>query len=91
MKKFLTPQVIIFCFSTKLCHFLIFEIPYLFLPDFDTDETDEEDENKEYVEETNRDVAAIAACKLVTSDVVPKVLAKCINIAAGNILVLNHQ
>ncbi|KFK37551.1 hypothetical protein AALP_AA4G271400 [Arabis alpina] len=37
-----------------------------------SDETDEEDENKEYVEETNRDVAAIAACKLLISDVVPK-------------------
>ncbi|KAL1226305.1 Sister-chromatid cohesion protein 3 [Cardamine amara subsp. amara] len=37
-----------------------------------SDETDEENENKEYVEETNRDVAAIAACKLVISDVVPK-------------------
>ncbi|CAL9227857.1 unnamed protein product [Arabidopsis halleri] len=37
-----------------------------------SDETDEEDENMEYVEETNRDVAVIAACKLVASDVVPK-------------------
>uniref|UniRef100_A0A1J3HDI5 Sister-chromatid cohesion protein 3 n=1 Tax=Noccaea caerulescens TaxID=107243 RepID=A0A1J3HDI5_NOCCA len=37
-----------------------------------SDETDEEDENKEYVEETSRDVAAIAACKLVMSDVAPK-------------------
>ncbi|ESQ39447.1 hypothetical protein EUTSA_v10001288mg [Eutrema salsugineum] len=37
-----------------------------------SDETDEEDESKEYVEETSRDVAAIAACKLVTSDVLPK-------------------
>ncbi|KAJ0258076.1 Sister-chromatid cohesion protein 3 [Hirschfeldia incana] len=37
-----------------------------------SDETDEEDENKEYVAETNRDVAAIAACKLVTCGVVPK-------------------
>ncbi|CAL9237342.1 unnamed protein product [Arabidopsis halleri] len=37
-----------------------------------SDETDEEDENKEYIEETNRDVAVIGACKLVTSDVVPK-------------------
>jgi len=37
-----------------------------------SDETDEEDENKEYIEETNRDVSVIAACKLVASDVVPK-------------------
>uniref|UniRef100_A0A1J3K5K3 Sister-chromatid cohesion protein 3 n=1 Tax=Noccaea caerulescens TaxID=107243 RepID=A0A1J3K5K3_NOCCA len=37
-----------------------------------SDETDEEDENKEYVEETSRDVAAIAACKLVMSDVAHK-------------------
>lgn len=37
-----------------------------------SDETDEEDENKEYVAETNRDVAAIAACKLVNCGVVPK-------------------
>ncbi|CAN8285719.1 unnamed protein product [Cochlearia groenlandica] len=37
-----------------------------------SDETDEENENKEYVEDTNRDVAALAACKLVTNDVVPK-------------------
>lgn len=71
-----------FCFSTKPCHLLVFQIAYLFFPDFDTDETDEEDENKEYVEETNRDVAAIAACKLVISDVVPKVSTKCIYIAA---------
>jgi len=69
----------LFCFSTNPCHFLIFQITYyLFLPDFDTDETDEEDENKEYIEETNRDVSVIAACKLVASDVVPKVLTKCI-------------
>ncbi|XP_010518519.1 PREDICTED: sister-chromatid cohesion protein 3 isoform X1 [Camelina sativa] len=37
-----------------------------------SDETDEEDENKDYAEETNIDVAALAACKLVISDVVPK-------------------
>lgn len=59
--------------------------------DFETDETDEEDDNKEYVAETNRDVAAIAACKLVTCDVVPKVITKCIDHAAVNIIIINHQ
>lgn len=72
-------------------HFLIFQVTYLRLLDFETDETDEEDENKEYVAETNRDVAAIAACKLVNCGVVPKVITKCIDHAAVNIIVITYQ
>ncbi|GAV79062.1 STAG domain-containing protein [Cephalotus follicularis] len=37
-----------------------------------SDETEEEDLNKEYVEETNRDVVMIAAAKLVASDTISK-------------------
>ncbi|XP_010545064.1 PREDICTED: sister-chromatid cohesion protein 3 [Tarenaya hassleriana] len=37
-----------------------------------SDETDEDDGNKEYIEETNRDAIAIAACKLIDCDAVPK-------------------
>jgi hypothetical protein len=36
-------------------------------------ETEDEDLNREYVEETTRDVVIIAAGKLITSNVVPLV------------------
>ncbi|KAI4301329.1 hypothetical protein L6164_034617 [Bauhinia variegata] len=37
-----------------------------------SDETEDEDVNKEYAEETNRDVVMIAAAKLIATDAVPK-------------------
>lgn len=37
------------------------------------DETEDEEANKEYIEETNRDAAMIAAAKLIANDTVPKV------------------
>ncbi|XWS31645.1 hypothetical protein CRYUN_Cryun23aG0094100 [Craigia yunnanensis] len=37
-----------------------------------SDDTEDEDVNKEYIEETNRDAAMIAAAKLIASDTVPK-------------------
>jgi cohesin complex subunit SA-1/2 len=37
------------------------------------DEVEDDDVNKEYSEETNKCNVLIAACKLITSDIVPKV------------------
>ncbi|EXC34668.1 hypothetical protein L484_020437 [Morus notabilis] len=37
-----------------------------------SDEIEDEDANKEYIEETNRDVVIVAAAKLVADDTVPK-------------------
>ncbi|XP_042517338.1 sister-chromatid cohesion protein 3 [Macadamia integrifolia] len=37
-----------------------------------SDEVEEEDANREYIEDTNREVVMIAAAKLVTTDTVPK-------------------
>ncbi|XWS76479.1 hypothetical protein CRYUN_Cryun01aG0179800 [Craigia yunnanensis] len=37
-----------------------------------SDDTEDEDVNKDYIEETNRDAAMIAAAKLIASDTVPK-------------------
>ncbi|GMN38154.1 hypothetical protein TIFTF001_007378 [Ficus carica] len=37
-----------------------------------SDETEDEDANKEYVEETSRDMVMVAAAKLVANDTVPK-------------------
>jgi cohesin complex subunit SA-1/2 len=37
------------------------------------DEVEDDDVNKEYSEETNKCAVLIGACKLITSDIVPKV------------------
>lgn len=60
-------------FTTLCCLVLCFQKSQSYPISYFTDETEDEDANKEYVEETSRDMVMVAAAKLVANDTVPKV------------------
>lgn len=79
-------------FENRFYHFMLLRFVLLrYLNYFFTDETEDEDANKEYIEETNRDVVIVAAAKLVADDTVPKVNLQYLALKYNKLPTLNEE